>query len=487
MQATPPLEFSPLTALSPLDGRYQSKLDALRPILSEYGFMRCRVQVELVWLEQLCDAGLAGTAPLSPEARAHLRAIVARFGPADAAAIKAIEKTTNHDVKAVEYWIRGNPELGVAGAFAGWPQLQAVGEFVHFACTSEDINNTSHALQLQAAREQVLLPGLDAIVAQLRDLAQRWAAVPMLSRTHGQSASPTTVGKELANVLQRLQSARQRIAAVPLLAKLNGAVGNYNAHLAAWPDFDWEAFARRVVETPAASADTASAPNAPNAAIGLGLSFQPYSTQIEPHDYMAELFDAVARSNTILIDLARDLWGYISLGYFKQGLKAGEIGSSTMPHKVNPIDFENAEGNLGLANALLRHLSEKLPISRWQRDLSDSTVLRNMGVALGHAVLAQQSLRVGLAKLELNPAALAADLDEAWEVLAEPIQTVMRRHGMAGAYEKLKSATRGQAVTRAALHELIESLDLPPADKARLLALTPAGYTGMAEALARRV
>jgi len=487
MQATPPLEFSPLTALSPLDGRYQSKLDALRPILSEYGFMRCRVQVELVWLEQLCDAGLAGTAPLSPEARAHLRAIVARFGPADAAAIKAIEKTTNHDVKAVEYWIRGNPELGVAGAFAGWPQLQAVGEFVHFACTSEDINNTSHALQLQAAREQVLLPGLDAIVAQLRDLAQRWAAVPMLSRTHGQSASPTTVGKELANVLQRLQSARQRIAAVPLLAKLNGAVGNYNAHLAAWPDFDWEAFARRVVETPAASADTASAPNAPNAAIGLGLSFQPYSTQIEPHDYMAELFDAVARSNTILIDLARDLWGYISLGYFKQGLKAGEIGSSTMPHKVNPIDFENAEGNLGLANALLRHLSEKLPISRWQRDLSDSTVLRNMGVALGHAVLAQQSLRVGLAKLELNPAALAADLDEAWEKLAEPIQTVMRRHGMAGAYEKLKSATRGQAVTRAALHELIESLDLPPADKARLLALTPAGYTGMAEALARRV
>ncbi len=487
MHATPPLEFSPLTALSPLDGRYQPKLDALRPILSEYGFMRCRVQVELVWLEQLCDAGLAGTAPLSPEARAHLRAIVARFGPADAAAIKAIEKTTNHDVKAVEYWIRGNPELGVAGAFAGWPQLQALGEFVHFACTSEDINNTSHALQLQAAREQVLLPGLDAIVAQLRDLAQRWAAVPMLSRTHGQSASPTTVGKELANVLQRLQSARQRIAAVPLLAKLNGAVGNYNAHLAAWPDFDWEAFARRVVETPAASADTASAPNAPNAAIGLGLSFQPYSTQIEPHDYMAELFDAVARSNTILIDLARDLWGYISLGYFKQGLKAGEIGSSTMPHKVNPIDFENAEGNLGLANALLRHLSEKLPISRWQRDLSDSTVLRNMGVALGHAVLAQQSLRVGLAKLELNPAALAADLDEAWEVLAEPIQTVMRRHGMAGAYEKLKSATRGQAVTRAALHELIESLDLPPADKARLLALTPAGYTGMAEALARRV
>jgi len=482
MQATPPLEFSPLTALSPLDGRYQPKLDALRPILSEYGFMRCRVQVELVWLEQLCDAGLAGTAPLSPEARAHLRAIVARFGPADAAAIKAIEKTTNHDVKAVEYWIRGNPDLGVAGAFAGWPQLQALGEFVHFACTSEDINNTSHALQLQAAREQVLLPGLDAIVAQLRDLAQRWAAVPMLSRTHGQSASPTTVGKELANVLQRLQSARQRIAAVPLLAKLNGAVGNYNAHLAAWPDFDWEALARRVVETPAASASSA-----PNAAIGLGLSFQPYSTQIEPHDYMAELFDAVARSNTILIDLARDLWGYISLGYFKQRLKAGEIGSSTMPHKVNPIDFENAEGNLGLANALLRHLSEKLPISRWQRDLSDSTVLRNMGVALGHAVLAQQSLRVGLAKLELNPAAVAADLDEAWEVLAEPIQTVMRRHGISGAYEKLKSATRGQAVTRAALHELIESLELPPDDKARLLALTPAGYTGMAEALARRV
>jgi adenylosuccinate lyase len=488
MQASSPLEFSPLTALSPLDGRYQPKLDALRPLLSEYGFMRCRVQVELVWLEHLCDAGLASAQPLSPaaqplspQARAHLRAIVERFGVADAAAIKAIEKTTNHDVKAVEYWIRGNPELGVAGAFAGWPELQALGEFVHFACTSEDINNTSHALQLKAAREQVLLPGLDAIIAQLRELAQRWAAVPMLSRTHGQTASPSTVGKELANVLQRLQTARQRIAAVPLLGKMNGAVGNYNAHLSAWPEFDWEALARRVVETPAASAS--SAPDAP---IGLGLSFQPYSTQIEPHDYMAELFDAVARSNTILIDLARDLWGYISLGYFKQKLKAGEIGSSTMPHKVNPIDFENAEGNLGLANALLRHLSEKLPISRWQRDLSDSTVLRNMGVALGHALLAQQSLRTGLGKLELNPQALAADLDGAWEVLAEPIQTVMRRHGIAGAYEKLKAATRGQAVTRAALHELIETLDIPAADKARLLALKPADYTGLAEALARR-
>jgi len=344
---------------------------------------------------------------------------------------------------------------------------------VHFACTSEDINNTSHALQLRDGRDQVLLPALDAIVDKLRAMAHQFAAVPMLSRTHGQTASPTTVGKELANVVARLQGARSSITAVKLLAKMNGAVGNYNAHLSAWPAFDWEAFSRRVVESPEPE--------------GLGLTFQPYSIQIEPHDYMAELFDAVARTNTILIDLSRDIWGYVSLGYFKQKLKEGEIGSSTMPHKVNPIDFENAEGNLGLANALLRHLSEKLPISRWQRDLTDSTVLRNIGVALGYAVLAYGSLMTGLNKLELNEAQLAADLDDSWEVLAEPIQTVMRRHGVAGAYEKLKEVTRGQRVTQEALHALIHSLDIPQEDRQRLLALTPGSYTGKAEELARRV
>ena len=332
---------------------------------------------------------------------------------------------------------------------------------------------TSHALQLRSGRDQVVLPGLDRIILKLREMSHAFADVPMLSRTHGQTASPTTVGKEIANVAVRLAGARGRIASVPLLAKMNGAVGNYNAHLSAWPTFDWEAFSRRVIESPEPA--------------GLGLTFQPYSIQIEPHDYMAELFDAVARANTICIDLARDVWGYISLGYFKQKTRAGEIGSSTMPHKVNPIDFENAEGNLGLANAVLRHLSEKLPVSRWQRDLTDSTVLRNMGVALGHAVLAYQSLLAGLNKLELNEAALTADLDAAWEVLAEPIQTVMRRHGVPGAYEKLKDATRGQAVTPEALHALIRSLDIPPAEKERLLALTPAAYTGMAAALARRI
>jgi adenylosuccinate lyase len=351
--------------------------------------------------------------------------------------------------------------------------LEAVAEFVHFACTSEDINNTSHALQLKSGREQVLLPALDQIVAALRAMAHQYADVAMLSRTHGQTASPTTVGKEMANVVVRLHSARQALAGVKILGKINGAVGNYNAHLAAWPEFDWEALSRRVVETPEPE--------------GLGLHFQPYSTQIEPHDYMAELFDAVARTNTILIDLARDIWGYVSLGYFKQRLKAGEIGSSTMPHKVNPIDFENAEGNLGLSNAMLRHLADKLPISRWQRDLTDSTVLRNMGVALGYAVLAYRSLSVGLGKLELNQEALAADLEQAWEVLAEPIQTVMRRHGVAGAYEKLKEVTRGRRVSAADLHRLIESLEIPPADKQRLLALTPQLYIGKAAELARRV
>ena len=468
------MDLTSLTAVSPLDGRYAAKLAPLRPIMSELGYMQRRVQVELAWFIALSDAGFDEFKPLSGEARAYLAELLRDFSEADGAAIKAIEKTTNHDVKAVEYWIKDK--------FEGRPELQAAAEFVHFACTSEDINNTSHALQLKAGRDTVLLPQLDAVVAKLRELAHAYAAVPMLSRTHGQTASPTTVGKELANVVVRLASARDRIAQVKLLAKMNGAVGNYNAHLSAWPDFDWEAFSRRVVEAPAAGEPGSNA-----AKPGLGLTFQPYSIQIEPHDYMAELFDAVARANTILIDLARDVWGYISVGYFKQKTKAGEIGSSTMPHKVNPIDFENAEGNLGLANAVLRHLSEKLPISRWQRDLTDSTVLRNMGVALGYAVLAYQSLLTGLNKLELNEAALADDLDAAWEVMAEPIQTVMRRFGVPGAYEKLKDATRGQAVTREALHALIRSLEIPQAEKDRLLALTPSGYIGKAADLARRV
>ena len=468
------MDLTSLTAVSPLDGRYAAKLAPLRPIMSELGYMQRRVQVELAWFIALSDAGFDEFKPLSGEARAYLAGLLRDFGEADGAAIKAIEKTTNHDVKAVEYWIKDK--------FEGRPELQAAAEFVHFACTSEDINNTSHALQLKAGRDTVLLPQLDAVIAKLRELAHAYAAVPMLSRTHGQTASPTTVGKELANVVVRLNAARERIAAVKLLAKMNGAVGNYNAHLSAWPDFDWEAFSRRVVEAP-----EAGEPGANAARPGLGLTFQPYSIQIEPHDYMAELFDAVGRANTILIDLARDVWGYISVGYFKQKTKAGEIGSSTMPHKVNPIDFENAEGNLGLANAVLRHLSEKLPISRWQRDLTDSTVLRNMGVALGYAVLAYQSLMTGLNKLELNEAALAADLDASWEVLAEPIQTVMRRFGVPGAYEKLKDVTRGQAVTREALHGLIRSLEIPQAEKDRLLALTPATYVGQAAELARRV
>jgi adenylosuccinate lyase len=456
---------STIDALSPLDGRYAAKLQDLRPLMSEQGYMHRRVQVEVAWFIALSDADFEQFKPLSAEARAELQRLVSHFSRDDALAIKAIEKTTNHDVKAVEYWLKSRLQAR--------PELAAAAEFVHFACTSEDINNTSHALQLKSGRDQVLLPALDQIIASLRDMAHQYAQVPMLSRTHGQTASPTTVGKEMANVTVRLQAAREKIAAVRILGKMNGAVGNYNAHLSAWPDVDWEAFSRRVVESPEPQ--------------GLGLSFQPYSTQIEPHDYMAELFDAVARANTILIDLARDIWGYVSLGYFKQRLKAGEIGSSTMPHKVNPIDFENAEGNLGLANALLRHLSEKLPISRWQRDLTDSTVLRNLGVALGHAVLAYRSLSQGLGKLELNEEALAADLDAAWEVLAEPIQTVMRRYGVPGAYEKLKEVTRGKSVTAEALHGLIRDLPIPEAEKQRLLALSPASYTGQAAELARRV
>ncbi|ADV01949.1 adenylosuccinate lyase [Alicycliphilus denitrificans] len=459
------MSLSTITALSPLDGRYAAKLSALRPIMSEYGYMHRRVQVEVAWFIALSDAGFDEFKPLSTGARAYLLGLVKNFSEADCAAIKDIEKTTNHDVKAVEYWIKSK--------FEARPELEKAAEFVHFACTSEDINNTSHALQIRAGRDQVILPGLDRIVLKLREMARAFADVPMLSRTHGQTASPTTVGKELANVVVRLQGAVERIAAVKILAKMNGAVGNYNAHLAAWPDFDWEAFSKKVVET--------------HEPMGLGLTFQPYSIQIEPHDYMAELFDAISRSNTILVDLSRDIWGYVSLGYFKQKLKAGEIGSSTMPHKVNPIDFENAEGNLGLANALLRHLAEKLPVSRWQRDLTDSTVLRNIGVALGYTALAHSSLMTGLGKLELNEQTLAADLDASWEVLAEPIQTVMRRYGVAGAYEKLKEVTRGQAVTPEALHGLIQGLAIPQADKDRLLAMTPASYTGKAAELARRV
>ena len=459
------MSLSTITALSPLDGRYAAKLADLRPIMSEHGYMQRRVQVEITWFIALSDAGFDEFKPLSAGARSYLHGLVANFSEADSAAIKDIEKTTNHDVKAVEYWIKSK--------FDARPELEKAAEFVHFACTSEDINNTSHALQLRAGRDKVVLPTLDRIQLKLRDMAHQFADVPMLSRTHGQTASPTTVGKEIANVVMRLQTAADRISGVKMLAKMNGAVGNYNAHLSAWPDFDWEAFSKKVIES-----------HEPE---GLGLTFQPYSIQIEPHDYMAELFDAVARTNTILIDFSRDVWGYVSLGYFKQKLKAGEIGSSTMPHKVNPIDFENAEGNLGLANAMLRHLSEKLPISRWQRDLTDSTVLRNIGVALGYAVLAYNSLLTGLNKLELNEEALAKDLDHSWEVLAEPIQTVMRRYGVAGAYEKLKEVTRGKTVTAEALHELIRSLEIPQADKDRLLAMTPGSYTGKAAELARRV
>ncbi len=455
------MELSALSALSPLDGRYASKLAALRPLLSEYGLMHRRVQVEVEWFIALSDAGFAEFPPLSEGARTRLRGLVEAFSPADAQAIKDIEKTTNHDVKAVEYWLKSR--------FSGDAELQAAGEFVHFACTSEDINNTSHALMLKAARQDVLLPALDRIVAKLTEMAHQLADQPMLSRTHGQTASPTTVGKEIANVVARLRTARERIAQVPLLAKMNGAVGNYNAHLAAYPQHDWEAFSRRVVEE------------------ALSLTFNPYTIQIEPHDYMAELFDAVTRANTILIDWSRDVWGYISLGYFKQRTKAGEIGSSTMPHKVNPIDFENAEGNFGLANAVLTHLAQKLPISRWQRDLTDSTVLRNMGVALGYAVLGYDSLLRGLDKLEVNPPALEADLEAAWEVLAEPIQTVMRRHGLPNPYERLKELTRGKAITREAIQQFIQTLELPEAEKARLLAMTPATYTGLAAKLAWRI
>jgi adenylosuccinate lyase len=459
---------SSLFALSPLDGRYAAKVSSLAPLLSEYGYMHRRVQVELAWFTALSDAGLAEFPALDSTARAHLQALVRDFSEADALAIKAIERVTNHDVKAVEYWI-----VEQFAAATNLPELKAHAHFVHFACTSEDINNTSHALQIQSARDRVLMPKLHTLLETLSSMALRYADTPMLSRTHGQTATPSTVGKEFANVVARLRRVMADIAAVPLLGKMNGAVGNYNAHLAAYPDIDWAAFAKRVVETPAPA--------------GLGLTFQDYSTQIEPHDYMAALFHALMRNNTILIDLCRDIWGYVSLGYFKQRLKAGEIGSSTMPHKVNPIDFENAEGNLGMANAVLDHMAGKLPISRWQRDLTDSTVLRNIGVGFGYSLLAYESLLTGLGKLEINDEAIAADLDGAWEVLAEPIQTVMRRFGVQNAYEQLKEATRGKTVLASDLHKLIAGLEIPEADKARLLAMTPASYIGQAATLAKAI
>jgi adenylosuccinate lyase len=455
------MNLSALSALCPLDGRYATKVAALRPLLSEFGLMHRRVQVEVEWFISLSDAGFAQFKPLSEAARGLLRSLVNRFCEADAQVIKDIEKTTNHDVKAVEYWLKSR--------FAANPELKAYGEFVHFACTSEDINNTSHALMLKAARTQVLLPSIERIVTKLTTLAHQFAKVPMLSRTHGQTASPTTVGKEIANVVARLHTAKSRIADVKLLAKMNGAVGNYNAHLAAFPEFDWQAFSAKVIET------------------HLGLTQNSYTIQIEPHDYMAELFDAITRTNTILIDWSRDIWGYISLGFFKQKTKDGEVGSSTMPHKVNPIDFENAEGNFGLANALLTHMSQKLPISRWQRDLTDSTVLRNMGVALGYAVLGYDSLARGLDKLQLNEPALSADLEGAWEVLAEPIQTVMRRFGLPEPYEQLKKFTRGQPMNAQLMHDFIQGLTLPEEEKTRLLAMTPSTYIGLASVLASSI
>lgn len=450
-----------LTALSPLDGRYHAKVSALRDHFSEHGLIRNRVRVEVEWLKALAaEPALAEISPFSPATVAELDAVVADFAPADSEAVKAIEATTNHDVKAMEYWLK--KRLGHN------PEVMKVSEFIHFACTSEDINNTSHALMLKEGRDAVLLPALDAVIERLRGLAHELAALPMLSRTHGQPASPTTLGKELANIAARLMRARAQIAAVTLTAKFNGAVGNYNAHLSAWPEFDWEGFNRRFIES-------------------LGLAFNPYTIQIEPHDTMAELFDAIARANTMLIDACRDIWMYISLGYFKQKLKEGEVGSSTMPHKVNPIDFENAEGNLGVANAVLRHFSDKLPISRMQRDLTDSTVLRNMGVAFGHTVLALDSCLRGLNKLEADPERLAADLAECWEVLAEPVQTVMRRYGLENPYEQLKAMTRGKGITREALHAFIRTLAIPAEARERLLAMTPASYTGKAEELARRI
>jgi len=453
--------LSPLTALSPLDGRYNSKLGGLRDCFSEQALIHQRVRVEIEWLKALAaEPALKEVPPFSKATVAELDALVQQFSETDGARVKAIEATTNHDVKAVEYLLKER--------LAKNAEVTKVAEFIHFACTSEDINNLCHALMLQQARAQVMLPALDAIITRMRALAHDLADAPMLSRTHGQPASPTTMGKEMANVVARLQRAAARISSVTLLGKINGAVGNYNAHIAAYPEIDWEAFGKNFVES-------------------LGLEFNPYTIQIEPHDAMAELFDAVARTNTILLDLNRDIWGYISVGYFKQKTKAGEIGSSTMPHKVNPIDFENSEGNLGLANAMLKHMSEKLPVSRFQRDLTDSTVLRNIGVAFGYTILAYDSCLRGLNKLEVNPARLAEDLDATWEVLAEPVQTVMRRYAVENAYEQLKELTRGKGISKDALRDFIVGLAIPQDAKDLLLAMTPSNYIGVAEKLARAI
>ena len=464
--------MSPLTALSPLDGRYHKSLEPLRAYFSELGLIRYRVHVEIEWLLALAaDRGIAEVGPFAPESIAQLRALSTNFSETDGARVKEIEARTNHDVKAIEYWLKERVKEKFSELALGANEARTVSEaleFIHFACTSEDINNLSYSLMVRDARDAVLLPTIDGLVDRLTALAHEHADAAMLSRTHGQPATPTTLGKEVANVVHRLRRARARLAAVSFTGKINGAVGNYNAHLIAYPEIDWEAFARRFVES-------------------LGLEFNPYTIQIEPHDSLAEAFDALARLNTILVDLDRDVWGYISLGYFKQRMVAGEVGSSTMPHKVNPIDFENSEGNLGLANAVLRHLSEKLPISRWQRDLTDSTVLRNVGTAFGYALLGYVACLRGLNKLEANPARLAEDLDANWEVLAEPIQTVMRRYGVEGAYEQLKALTRGHRITREALRQFIQALPIPEADRNGLLALTPAGYVGKAAELARRI
>jgi adenylosuccinate lyase len=451
-----------VTALSPLDGRYAKKVEQLRVCFSEYALIKFRLKVEIEWLIALAaEPGIDGISAFNPSTVSALRGRIDAFSVEDAERVKAIEATTNHDVKAVEYWL--------GETFANLEEVAKAKSYIHFACTSEDINNLSHALMLSEARATALLPVLRGTAAKLANMAHEHAALPMLSHTHGQPASPTTLGKELANVTARLSRAISALEHVTILGKINGAVGNYNAHVSAYPKLDWPRFAQRFVES-------------------LGLSFNPYTIQIEPHDYMAEYFDAVARTNTILIDLNRDIWGYVSKGYFKQKTKAGEIGSSTMPHKVNPIDFENSEGNLGLANALLRHLSEKLPISRWQRDLTDSTVLRNMGVALGYALLAYESLNRGLHKLEANPAKLAADLDEQWDVLAEPVQTVMRKYGITDAYEQLKDLTRGKGgIDRESMQTFIRGLKLPQHEIDALLALTPATYVGLAAKLAADV
>lgn len=450
-----------LTALSPLDGRYAAKVDLLRPHFSEFGLIHARLRVEIEWLKALAaEPHFTEIPAFSAATIAELDGLVNNFTASDAAEVKGIEATTNHDVKALEYWIKDQTK--------GNAEVTKVSEFIHFACTSEDINNLSHALMCKGAREEVMLPVLDKVIAKLTEMAHAYADVPMMCRTHGQPATPSTMGKEMANVAYRMQRARARIAQAELLGKINGAVGNYNAHLAAYPGYDWEGFAKKFVES-------------------LGLTFNPYTIQIEPHDGLAEMFDAFARANGILIDLDRDVWGYISLGFFKQKVKAGEVGSSTMPHKVNPIDFENSEGNLGLANAMLKHLAEKLPISRWQRDLTDSTVLRNMGVGLGYALLGYDSLLKGLGKLEINTDLMKADLDANWELLAEPIQTVMRRFGIANPYEKLKELTRGTRVSREGMQAFVNTLDIPAEAKAALLELTPWGYTGKAAELAKRI